>query len=74
MPSRPMPQSLDTIVATNLHADILSDLAAAGIVEAYDENGAYDLTKAGYELSHKVCADSATHKPPPIPFTSPTKS
>ena len=23
------PQSLDTIVATNLHADILSDLAAA---------------------------------------------
>ena len=23
------PQSLDTIVATNLHADVLSDLAAA---------------------------------------------
>ncbi len=33
------PQSLDTIVATNLHADILSDLAAA--LAGVDRNRAH---------------------------------
>ena len=48
------PASIDTVVATNLHADILSDLAAAlagslGIVPTANLNPAY-LLPAGSNL------------------------
>ncbi|KAJ7093889.1 hypothetical protein B0H15DRAFT_1020573 [Mycena belliarum] len=61
------PQSLDTIVATNLHADILSDLAAAlsgsiGIAPSsnLDPSRTYPACSSRYMAAHRISLGRAS--------------